>query len=81
MQNFIFKMASKAQQFSGVLGGNIPSFGNIETNNLIIQRTNSTVESNSMDIKSVSNESLTAGTTSVPPDYAEIQLPSLSDLM
>jgi hypothetical protein len=74
-------MASKAQQFSCVLGGNIPSFGNIETNNLIIQRTNSTVESNSMDIKSVSNESLTAGTTSVPPDYAEIQLPSLSDLM
>lgn len=81
MQNFTFKMASKAQQFSGVLGGNIPSFGNIETNNLIIQGTNSTGESNSMNIESVRNESLPAGTTALPSDYTETQLPSLSDLL
>ena len=81
MQNFTFKMASKAQQFSGMLGGNVPEFGDIETDNLIIQGTNSTGESNSMNIEQVSNESIPAGTTALPTGYAETQLPSLSDLM
>ncbi|MBT5032088.1 MAG: hypothetical protein HOM55_07305 [Proteobacteria bacterium] len=81
MQNFTFKMASKAEQFSGMLGGNIPSFGEMETNNLIIQGTKLTSESNSINIIGVSDESLPAGTTALPEGYTEEQLPSLSDLM
>ena len=81
MQNFTFLMASKADQFSGMLGGNVPSFGNIETNNLIIQGTNAQNENNSMNIEAISNEGLPAGTTDLPTGYVEETLPSLSDLM
>ena len=81
MQNFTFLMASKADQFSGMIGGNVPSFGNIQTNNLIIQGTNAQNENNSMNIEAISSEGLPAGTTDVPAGYAEESLPSLSDLM
>ena len=81
MQNFGLKMASKAQQFSGMFGGSMPSLGEIEANNLIIQGTKMSGESNSMNIVGVSDESLPAGTTDLPVGYTEEKIPSLSDLM
>lgn len=81
MQNFIFKMASAAQQFSGMLGGKIPSMGEIETENLIVQGTKLTGDRYTMIIIGVSSNSLPADTTAVPQGYTEQQLPSLSDLM
>ena len=81
MQFFTLKMASKAQQFSGMFGGSMPSFGEIEAGNLIIQGTNLSGERSSMNIVGVSDATLPAGTTDLPVGYTEEEIPSLSDLM
>jgi hypothetical protein len=82
MQNFTFRLASKAKDLAAQMGNSIPNFSGEDLDDLIIQGSDATGDSaSSMNITGIEDGALPEGSTSIPENYTEQAMPSLDSLL
>ncbi len=82
MQNFTFRLASKAKDLAAQMGNSIPNFSGEDLDDLIIQGSDATGGSaSSMNITGIEDGALPEGSTSIPENYTEQAMPSLDSLL